>query len=833
MTAVPLKVLIVDDNPDDRSNVRQLLLSGSDRLYSFREADRGDTAIGICGDPAVGLLDCVILDYNLPDMDGVDVITALRGSSRLPPYPVLILTGFDACDGNALLRAGAQDFIGKGWITARGLTRAVENAMERFRMMRDLVETEERLRKSEEHLRISRQMTSWIAFEWDIKRNEVRRFHSLDPVLAPTPESAPSTLEAVCEMVHPGDREVFMTSVRSALGRHDGRYENEYRVRHPEGKEAWLYETGRVLKDADGAPALLIGISLNATERKVRELNIAFLAEVQKRISNASQLGSLIEEISARITAHLGVSHCVLCEVSEAGDVGRSLYDSHRPREAAIDGVYRLADYHTVPELDDMKAGKTIAVDDVALAPNYTPAARKRYEELQVRAYANAAFLSDGRLKFVLSGLHKHPHGWTRSEIELLAELAARIFPWVERIRAEASARENEAKARARQAELEALMDAIPAAVFIAHDASCERLTGSRATREILRLEAGGSNEVPPRPDFTVWHANRRLTPDEFPVQRVVATGQPLDDTELQITFNDGQSRFLLGNARPILDAAGEVAGGIGAFIDITARKRAEQQLVEARLELQRQADILETTVTERTAELCEMVVELEAFSYCIAHDMRAPLRAMQGYAEVLSTEHAGQLDAVGHRYLQRIAKAAARLDEFILDILNYGRIVREQLVLRPIELESLIDDLIDSYPVLNRHQAAIMVQRPLPRVRGHASALAQVLANLLENAIKFVPPGRSPLVRVRAESKGEVVRVWVEDNGLGIPPEFHGKLFNLFTRLHPDAQYEGTGVGLAVVRKSVERMGGTVGVESVVGAGSRFWFELNRADDT
>ncbi len=126
---------------------------------------------------------------------------------------------------------------------------------------------------------------------------------------------------------------------------------------------------------------------------------------------------------------------------------------------------------------------------------------------------------------------------------------------------------------------------------------------------------------------------------------------------------------------------------------------------------------------------------------------------------------------------------------------------------------------------------AKISVQEPLPTVLGNETTLAQVVANLLANAVEFIPAGRGPEVRMRAEQRDGHVRLWVEDNGIGIAPEYHERTFRLFERLHRPEEYPGTGIGLAIVRKAVERMGGGVGVESAPGQGSRFWIELRLAE--
>jgi PAS domain S-box-containing protein len=240
--------------------------------------------------------------------------------------------------------------------------------------------------------------------------------------------------------------------------------------------------------------------------------------------------------------------------------------------------------------------------------------------------------------------------------------------------------------------------------------------------------------------------------------------------------------------------------------------------------------------ITERKRvehALQETNTELESFSYTVSHDLRAPLRAMQGFADALLQDYASQLDATAQDYARRIVASARRMDALIQDLLVYSRLNRTELPLKPLSLEVAVNEALAQLETeLREKKAEIDVQRPMPHGCGHHATLVQVLVNLVANAVKFVPTGITPRVRLYTEMRDESIRLWIEDNGIGIAPEHHARIFQVFERLHGVETYPGTGIGLAIVRKGMERMGGRVGLESAREQGSRFWIELAKTSE-
>ncbi|MHC1765704.1 MAG: ATP-binding protein [Verrucomicrobiia bacterium] len=265
---------------------------------------------------------------------------------------------------------------------------------------------------------------------------------------------------------------------------------------------------------------------------------------------------------------------------------------------------------------------------------------------------------------------------------------------------------------------------------------------------------------------------------------------------------------------------------------DITARKRTEAALLEAKEQLAAHMANLERLVSQRTAALAEAIGELEAFAHTMSHDLRAPLRAMQGFAHILLEENAAQLSAPGQEYFKRIARSAIRLDSLIQDVLNYTRLLHSEVPLGPVNLDRLAHDLLQTYPEWRPPKVDLQIQGSLPAVLSHEGFLTQCISNLVGNGIKFVAPGTQPRVRIWAQSVGPRVRLFFQDNGIGIASENHKRVFRPFERIHLAENFEGNGIGLTIVRKAVERMNGRVGFESQLGKGSTFWIELELALD-
>lgn len=344
------------------------------------------------------------------------------------------------------------------------------------------------------------------------------------------------------------------------------------------------------------------------------------------------------------------------------------------------------------------------------------------------------------------------------------------------------------------------------------HETNSGRLNWDVRTRELFFVRPG---EEPSLELFWSRVHPEDREPVRLEAEAALREDRPYSKDLRTVHPESGRVRWIHAEGRWVRAADGTAIRLDGINYDITERQQFQAEL--------------ERLVAERTARLQELVGELEHFSYAITHDLKAPLRAMRGFAE-MAGQVCGQGDA--RPFLEKISRAAERMDGLIRDALNYGRALQQGLPLSEVDTEPLLRGILESYPQLEAWKERIRVEGPLPVVLGNTAGLTECFSNLLTNAVKFVRPGQPPEVRVWAEAlayRQQWCRIYFEDRGIGIAKELLPRVFDMFSR--GSKEYEGTGIGLALVRKLVQRMGGRVGVESEEGEGSRFWIELKSAE--
>ncbi len=411
-----------------------------------------------------------------------------------------------------------------------------------------------------------------------------------------------------------------------------------------------------------------------------------------------------------------------------------------------------------------------------------------------------------GVLAFFSRGIHPLDD----ETLRMLTSLGNQVGQFIERRRAEEDLRASEARLQASEARLRLMTEQAPVALWTT-DRELRLTSASGGLLEDLGVR------VTDVLGLEVAEICDRLGVGDVPNRAAAqALGGQMVDFESKLC-----GRALASRAEPLRNRQGEIVGVVGVVFDVTDRKRAEEEAHQLNAELERR-------VQERTVELEDALREMNAFSYTIAHDLRSPLRTIASGTDII-LEESENLGEEAREWGRRINEEATRMDELVSGLLDYSRLSRQEIRLEPVQWDHVVTSTLTQLEREIREKGAqIIVESPLPRVQGHALTLTQALANLVSNAIKFVARGVVPQVRIRAERPAlGRVRLWVEDNGIGIASDHRERIFGVFERLHRRENYPGTGIGLAIVKRVLDRMGGRVGVESEPGRGSRFYLDL------
>ncbi len=315
---------------------------------------------------------------------------------------------------------------------------------------------------------------------------------------------------------------------------------------------------------------------------------------------------------------------------------------------------------------------------------------------------------------------------------------------------------------------------------------------------------------------------------DEHTLQRAKVTEpfgyllKPFTETELRITIE--MALYKHGMEKKLRDSEEKYRQHLEKLVAArTAELEAANDTLRSEIAERRRA---EERLARQAQELARSNAELEQFAYMISHDLREPLRKIKSYTELLEQRYRGQLDARAAKYIAYIVDGAIRMQTLIADLLTYSRVGRGELVLVPTNLEGVLSQVLADLEADIQESKAVVSHAPLPTVAADPLQVAQLLQNLVSNAIKFRGPGRLR-VYVSAEQRDGEWIIAVQDNGIGIDPQYSERIFQVFQRLHTPAEYPGTGIGLAICKKIVERHHGRIWFESQPGQGATFYFSI------
>lgn len=449
------------------------------------------------------------------------------------------------------------------------------------------------------------------------------------------------------------------------------------------------------------------------------------------------------------------------------------------------------------------------------------PAERESIGARLARAFTDGVDEGEGRLvakdgtvtPFYLTGVRTQIDG-RQCLVGVGIDVSQRRAAEAERARAEAAIAESERR-------LALIFDTVSDVVFLVTvepDETFRFASVNSAFLEVTGLSA--AQVVGKRVEEVLPPSSRELVLGRY--REAIRTCSPVHWEEVSVY----PSGTLYGEVTvtPAIDASGRCTHLIGSVHDVTETRRAAE-------EVRRLNQQLERRVAERTAQLEAANKELEAFSYSVSHDLRAPLRAVSGFAEIIARRHRASLPPEGQRYFDNIVQASERMSQLIDALLTHSRLGHRAVRRDAVPLGDVLGPLAAAFaPRVQAAGGRLTIARDLPPVIGDRVLLEQVFSNLLDNALTYHQPGTPPEVDVSWAREEDCVIVSVRDRGIGIPSEHHEKIFSIFQRLHSDDAYPGTGVGLATVRKALDMLGGYARVESRPGEGAVFHVALPAA---
>lgn len=392
------------------------------------------------------------------------------------------------------------------------------------------------------------------------------------------------------------------------------------------------------------------------------------------------------------------------------------------------------------------------------------------------------------------------------------------------RKQAEEALRASEERERLKARELEAVLEAVPVPVLITTDRECKYMTGNQAAYELIRIPRNANPSInesnDERPTFRMMQNGIEILPENMPMKLAAANGVVASAVPLTFQYEDGTEIEILGSAVPLLDANGQPMGAVGAYVDITEQKRAERKIRD----LNR---TLEQRVLERTAHIELTNTQLKEMSYSIAHTLRAPLRAINGYSYVLSKNYAKLMDAQGTDYLNRIGEASVSMSQMIDGLLGLLKVTSKKIEVSQVDLsllaQSIIEELKHTYP----ERVVEFICPPGLVVQADEMMMNMLVNQLVGNAWEYTR--NCPLAKIEIgndKQEGQDV-FFIRDNGIGFDIAYKDQLFGLFQQLHPNSEYEGVGIGLAIVQRIIQRHGGKIWAEGEVGLGARISFTI------
>ncbi len=648
-------------------------------------------------------------------------------------------------------------------------------------LMRDTTKAKQReleLKRVNERLNIASRAAGAGIWDWNIKTREIEWSPLMYELLGQDPHTPP-TFEAWENAIHPEDSQKAKNRISEAVKNHTF-LDNLYRIIKPDGELRWINALGKTEYDPEGHPRRMTGICLDITERREMQLKYRELVQNARSIIIRWDLEGRLNFFNEYAEEVFGYS------TEEV--LGRSVMDV------------------IVPPADSSGADLGRLVQDIINHPeeftdNENENITKDGQRIWIRWMNKPIYDEKGRIREILAvGMDITKRKEAEMKLQETLDNLERLV--------EDRTRELKISNAYNRNLIETALDPL---VTIGADGRINDV--NRATEQAT----GRSREELIGTDFAGYFTQPEEA--ERGYQQVFQEGE-VKDYPLEIKHQDGTITPVLYNAAVYHDKQGQVVGIFAAARDITERKKAEE-------ELRIYWESLEEEVRLRTEELARSNADLQQFAYIASHDLREPLRMITNFMQLLERRYKGQLDQDAQEFIYYAVDGAKRLDEMIKSLLDYSRIANQEIQCSEVDLQEVLEQAQINLDLLIRENQARIIYTDLPTIQADKTQMVRLFQNLISNSIKYRRE-EAPLIKIQARNDGDHLVFSVKDNGIGIDSQHLESIFTIFSRLHGQNEYPGTGMGLAIAQRIVHQHGGEIWAESE-GVGSTFKFSIPR----
>jgi PAS domain S-box-containing protein len=633
--------------------------------------------------------------------------------------------------------------------------------------------TRDALNASEQRLRLALQASNQGIYDLNVQTGAAVVSPEYASMLGYAPATFRETNEAWIERLHPEDTESVAQTYRRYIAGELSEYRVEFRQRTYSGQWKWILSRGSVVEwSADGQPLRMLGTHTDIDTRKETELALIRQMERLQRAEAHARLGSWEFVVDTNQPGWWSVEMYQLFDADPAG------------------GVPTFDEYMSYLHPEDRPSLlETLNLMANGIEP--TPAPFRSNPERGPQCWFNPSLTCE-------RDAEGRPIKFSGTVLDITAIKNA-----------ETALRDSEERLRTL---INTIPDLIwlkdPNGVYLFCNRMFERLFGAK------EADITGKTDY----DFVEYRLADFFRENDL---KAIKAGHPSINEEW-LTFNEGGYHGYFETIKtPVSGSDGQLIGVLGISRDITV-------IIEAQESLRQLNAGLEARVAERTAEMQSLNQSLESFVYSVSHDLKTPLRGVEGYSRLLQEDYDKQLDDEGRLFINNIRGGIQRMNELIDDLLAYSRMERRKLETSPLDLNLILSNVLAEH-AHDFDARGVKIDVALPPLTVHADAdgLTMVLRNLLGNALKFSSHSPQPHIEIGASQEGENVTLWVKDNGIGFDIKYHERIFEIFQRLHRLEDYPGTGIGLALVKKAMDRMNGKVWAESKLGEYAKFYLTL------